>query len=451
MKPLLIQMGHLIDPAQKIDGLGSLLIVDGRIARVGEIPPQPGYEVLLADGLVVCPGFIDLHCHLRQPGYEDKETIATGTKAAAKGGFTTVCCMPNTNPPLDNKEAIDYVKKEAEEQGAVRVLPIACVTVGRRGEELVDMYELASAGIAGFSDDGSPVKTPKLMKEALENSRAIGLPIIDHCEDTTLTRDGQINEGMVSRELKLAGIPAIAEEKGIARDLEILEQTGGNLHIAHVSTAGSAELIRQAKKRGVKVTAEVTPHHLTLTEMEALGYNTDAKVSPPLRTQQDNRALVKALREGVIDIIATDHAPHSEKDKQCDFIRAAFGISVFETALGSLMQLVHSGQISLSTLIARLTRDPARLLQRKDIGTLSIGASADITLIDTQKTWVVDTNDFISKGKNTPLAGATLKGRVMATLYQGRLVYRDESLKGLLSGVRGAAGKTGEVWQRKLF
>ena len=419
MKPLLVQGGRIIDPGQGLDEVGNLLIADGKIAGWGNIAPKPEYDVLPAAGMLVCPGFIDLHCHLREPGFEDKETIETGTRAAARGGFTTVCGMPNTNPPLDSVAAIAYVKSK----GVVRVLPIACVTVGRKGEELVDMMALARAGAIGFSDDGSPVKTAKLMRQALEYSRSLNLPIIDHCEDITLTRDSQINDGIVSSELKLKGWPAVAEEKIVARDLELAAATSGWVHIAHVSTAGSVELIRQAKKTGVRVTAEVTPHHLTLIEMEAIGYNTNAKVNPPLRTARDNEALVEALKEGVIDIIATDHAPHAEKDKNCEFVRAAFGISVFETALGSLMSLVHDGKIDIKTLIARLTTGPAKILN-KPLGTLKTGSTADVTVFDPNRQWLVDTSKFVSKGKNTPLAGRTLKGKVMATIYGGRVVYR---------------------------
>lgn len=443
MKPLLIYKGRIIDPAQGIDEMSSLLVAGGKILRRGEIPLQADFEILSVEGLVVCPGFIDLHCHLRQPGDEDKETIATGTQAAAKGGFTTVCCMPNTNPPLDNRAAIEYVKAEAAARGVVRVLPIGCISKGRKGEELVDMAELAAAGVIGFSDDGSPVRKLRLMQEALEWSRSLNLPVIDHCEDTSYTEGGQINEGIVATELKLRGMPALAEEIMVDRDLTLAKLTGGRLHIAHVSALGSVELIRRAKKEGIEVTTEVTPHHLTLTETEVIGYNTNAKVNPPLRTKRDTQALIQGLKEKVIDVIATDHAPHTEADKKCDFAHAAFGISGFETALGSLMRLVHEGQITLTTLIARLTRDPARILNRKELGTLSIGAPADITIFDPNREGVVDPETFASKGKNTPLAGAVLKGKVMATIYQGKIAYKDDSLK--LVSVKG------QIWQRKLF
>jgi len=429
MKPLLVRDGRIIDPGQKIDEVGSLLITEGKISWRGYAPPQEDCDVLHADGLIVCPGFIDLHCHLRQPGYEEKETIESGSQAAAKGGFTTVCCMPNTNPPLDNAAVIDYVKAEAAKKGVIRVLPIGCISKGRRGEGLVDMKELAAAGVIGYSDDGSPVKNTRLMRQALDSSRDLGLPIIDHCEELSLSEGGQMNEGALAIKLKLPGIPAAAEEIMVARDLALAQLTGGHLHIAHVSTAGSVDLIRHAKEKGVNVTAEVTPHHLTLTEKEVKGYNTNAKVSPPLRTKADNLALIEGLKERVIDIIATDHAPHAETDKKCDFARAASGISNFETALGSLLGLVHDKRLSLTSLIAWLTCEPARLLKDDNLGTLKIGAPADITIFDLYKEWIVDPGTFVSKGKNTPLAGSALRGKVMVTIYSGKIVYKDDSIK----------------------
>ena len=431
MRSLLIQGGHIIDPSQGIDEIGSLLITEGEISWLGRgevTPPQPDYDVLPALGLIVCPGFIDLHCHLRQPGFEEKETIATGTRAAARGGFTTICCMPNTNPPLDNQATIDYVKSKAATEGIVRVLPIGCVSKGRKGEELAEIGELASAGVIGFSDDGEPVINSRLMRQALEYSRTFGLPIIDHCEDTVLTDGGQMNEGIIATRLGLRGIPAAAEEIIVARDLALAELTGARLHIAHVTTEGSVELIRRAKEKGIQVTAEVTPHHLTLTEEKVIGYDTNAKVNPPLRTRRDIQALIQGLKENVIDIIATDHAPHTEAEKLCEFAFAPFGISGFETALGSLMSLVHDGQLALAALVSKLTYEPSRIIGSKygKLGTLAIGAPADVTIFDPAMNWVVDTRTFASKGKNTPLAGSMLKGKVMATISQGKLVYKDD-------------------------
>jgi dihydroorotase len=431
VKSLVIKGGRIIDPGQGIDEVGDLLITAGKISALGK-PPSPlqDYDVLNATGLIVCPGFIDLHCHLRQPGFEEKETIATGTRAAARGGFTTVCCMPNTSPPLDNRDTVEYVKKVAAKESAVRVLPIGCVSKGRQGKELVDMAELESAGVIGFSDDGDPISSPQLMRQALDYSRALGLPVIDHCEDKTLTEGGQINEGIISLELGLRGIPAAAEERMVHRNLALARQAPGcRLHIAHVSTGESVELLRHAKELGISVTAEVTPHHLTLTEEAALGYNTNAKVSPPLRTKRDIEALLQGLKEDVIDIIATDHAPHTAADKNGKFIQAAFGISGLETAFGSLMMLVHNGELVLNNIIAKLTYEPAKILSKDLLGTLKIGSPADITVFDLHKEWLVDTSAFASKGKNTPLAGQTLKGKVMATIFQGNPVYLDEGIK----------------------
>jgi len=434
MKGLLIQGGYIIDPSQGIDETGDLLITEGKISWLGkgEInPPQPDYDVLNADGLIVCPGFIDLHCHLRQPGFEEKETIATGSQAAARGGFTTICCMPNTNPPLDSQATVDYVKSTAAQEAVVRVLPIGCVSQGRKGGKLTDMGELASAGVIAYSDDGNPVFSSRLMRQALDYSRALGLPIIDHCENTTLTEGGLMNKGTLSTTLGLQGLPAAAEEIIVARDLALAQLTGGRLHIAHVSTEGSVDLIRWAKEKGIKVTAEVTPHHLTLTEEKVIGYDTNAKVNPPLRTKQDIQALIRGLKENIIDIIATDHAPHTEVDKLCEFALAPFGISGLETALGSLMSLVHSGELPLTTLIAKLTHEPAKIIGNKhaQLGTLNTGAPADVTIFHPDMEWVVDTEAFASKGRNTPLAGSKLKGKVMATISQGKLVYKDDSIR----------------------
>lgn len=433
-KPLLIKNGHIIDPSQKLDEVANLLVVDGKIEWIGKQdikPPSADYEVIPADGMIVCPGFIDLHCHLRQPGNEEKETIATGTRSAAKGGFTTVCCMPNTNPPLDNKEIIDYVKSIALNEGSIQVLPVGCLTIGRRGQALVNMSELVSAGVVAFSDDGSPVMNENIMISALKNSTNLGIPIIDHCENTGMSSGWDMNGGKIARKLRLRGMPANSEESMIKRDIEINQNIGGRLHIAHVSTAGSVEIIRKAKEMGCNVTAECTPSHLTLTEEKVLGYDTDAKVNPPLRTKKDIGALIDGLNDNTIDILATDHAPHTEDDKICAFSDAAFGISSFETAFGSLMSLVHSGKLPLNVLVAKLTGGPARILGNKfdNLGALLVGTSANITIFDPEKSWVVNTYDFISKGKNTPLAGETLKSKVMVTLYQGKVVYQDETIK----------------------
>ncbi len=438
---LLIHGGRIIDPGQGLDKTGSLLISEGKISWRGKGRPPPScpeYDILHAEGLIVCPGFIDLHCHLRQPGFGEKETIATGTQAAARGGFTTVCCMPNTNPPLDSKETIDYIKSTAAAEGIVRVLPIGCISKGRKGDELAKLDELAAAGAIAFSDDGNPVANSRLMRQALEYSRALDLPIIDHCEDIALSQGGVMNEGITSTKLGLPGIPNAAEDIIVARDLILARLTRGRLHIAHVSSKGSVDLIRRAKEDGIRVTAEVTPIHLTLTEESVIDHATNAKVNPPLRTIKDIQALIQGLKEGVIDIIATDHAPHTKADKRLDIALAPPGISGLETALGSLMSLVHEGQLTLTTLIAKLTREPAKIIGDKygKSGTLAIDASADIAIFDPDTDWEVNTGAFASDGKNTPLAGSILKGKVMATIAQGKLVYRDDLITGITKGMR---------------
>jgi len=440
---LLIRGGHIIDPSQGIDQIGDLLIAEGKIVQTeGTVTPIPSLPVILskarnldASGLVVCPGFIDLHCHLREPGFEDKETIATGTKAAAIGGFATVCCMANTEPPLDTPAAVDWVKQKASKDGLVAVLPIGCITKGRKGEELTDMAELAEAGVVAFSDDGNPLASSQLMHSAMEYSRDLGLPIIEHCEDKTLSNNGIINEGQMSAKLGLKGIPAAAEEAMVARDLTLAKQTRARLHIAHASTKGSVELIRRAREEGISVTAEVTPHHLTLTEERIMGkasnepFDTNAKVNPPLRTKEDIEALIEGLKDGVIDAVATDHAPHTLADKNCGLELAAFGISGFETAFGCLMSLVHEGKIDLTMLLSKLTCEPAKVIGRNgELGTLKAGAPANITILDPDREWIVDSRNFASKGKNTPYDGYKFKGKVMATISRGKLVYTDDSL-----------------------
>ena len=430
MKPVLIHNSQIVDPSQKMNMKGDILIADGKIDWLGErsqAPPIDDVTVIDFSNLIACPGFIDLHCHLREPGFEHKETIATGTMAAAAGGFTTVCCMPNTEPAIDNQSVVDYVKNKALEEGAIRVLPIGCITKGRKGETLAEMGELARSGAMAFSDDGNPVMNSCLMRQALDYSRTFDLPVIEHCEDKLLTDGGQMNEGIIATRLGLAGMPAAAEESMIARDIALAQLTGARLHIAHVSTSGSVELIRAAKARGIKVTAEVTPHHLTLTEEKVMHYDTNAKVNPPLRTRKDIQALIQGLKDNVIDVIATDHAPHAEAEKLCEFAYAPFGISILETALGMLMGLVHEGLIDIDLLVSKLTWEPARIIGDRfgSLGTLKVGGPADITLIDPQKAWVVDPKRFASKGKNTPLAGTTLKGKVVATFYRGKMVFRE--------------------------
>ncbi|MFO7996788.1 MAG: dihydroorotase [Dehalococcoidia bacterium] len=447
---LLIHGGRIVDPGRGIDRVGDLLIAEGKIVQAGDtIVDSPAFSAILskaenldARGLVVCPGFIDLHCHLREPGFEDKETIATGTKAAAIGGFTTVCCMANTEPPLDTPAAVEWVKEKVRQDGLVAVLPIGCVTKGRKGEELTDMAGLAEAGVLAFSDDGDPVTSSQVMRRAMSYSRELGLPVVDHCEDRALSGGGIMNEGRISAEAGFAGIPAVAEEVMVARDLILAKLTGARVHIAHVSTRGSVQLIRRAREEGISVTAEVTPHHLTLTEERIVGqspgkpFDTNAKVNPPLRTKEDVDALIEGLEDGVIDAIATDHAPHTMADKNCGLELAAFGISGFETAFGCLMSLVHQGEISLTRLLSKVTCEPARVIGRNgELGTLKAGAPANITLLDLDREWIVNSRHFASKGKNTPYDGYKFKGKVMATIADGRIVYTERRIeRSALSG-----------------
>ena len=443
VRRILIKGGRVIDPSQSIDKVADVAIADAKILGIDSGIELEHAEVIDATGMIVCPGFIDLHTHLREPGFEYKETIATGTAAAARGGFTTVCAMPNTSPVMDSRSIVDFVLTKAAEEGAVRVLPIGAVTKGSRGKELAEMGELAEAGVIGFSDDGHPVSDDNVMRQALGYASSLGLPIINHAEVKSLSSSGFMNEGWVATWLGLKGIPNAAEEIMVARDIELARLTGGRVHIAHASTAGTIELVRRAKDDGVHVTCEATPHHLTLADETVVGrlsaggpfdalteaaYDTNTKVAPPLRSHEDVDAMVEALREGVVDFIATDHAPHGTVDKQTTYEDAANGISNLETALGSVMSLIHADAVPLPVLIEKLTASPTRFLGRNDLGTLRPGSSADVTIIDPDVEWVVDPSEFASKGKNTPLAGATLKGRVVATVFGGRVVYLEKVL-----------------------
>lgn len=431
MPNLAIRGGRVIDPANGIDRIADVLIEDGRIASIGE--HAGAGETIDASGLVVCSGFVDIHTHLREPGFEHKETIESGTQAAARGGFTTVCAMPNTDPPCDSAGAVEFVLRRAAETGLVRVLPIGCVTKRREGKALAELAELAQAGAVAFSDDGSPVADAGLMRRALEYAGMLATPVIDHCEDSALAQGGVMHEGWVSTRLGLRGIPSAAEETMVARDIALAAETGSHVHLAHVSTAGSVELIRQAKAREVPVTAEVTPHHLALTHeavltgpaesLTTLAYDTNAKVNPPLRSPEDVAACVAGLLDGTIDCIATDHAPHAIQDKLCEFDAAAFGISGLETALALCLTA-----LDIETAIQLLTVAPVHALgldrRIEGLGTLSPGAPADVALIDPAAEWTVEPELLASKGKNTPLAGRTLRGRVTATVYAGKVVWR---------------------------
>ena len=413
---ILLKNGHIIDPANNIDEQLDVLVSDGKIAKLGKPGSisANGAQVIDASGKVVVPGLIDMHVHLREPGFEYKETIATGTAAAKAGGFTSVCCMPNTNPVNDSRSVTEFILAQAKDAGA-RVYPIAAITKGSKGEELTEMAELHAAGCPAVSDDGKPVMNAAMMRRAMEYSRIFDLLVISHCEDSSLSAKGVMHEGSVSTELGLRGIPRAAEDVMTGRDIALAELTGCRLHIAHVSTYGSVELIRAAKARGVKVTAETCPHYFTLTHEAVRGYNTMAKMNPPLRTAEDVAAIKKGLRDGTLDVIATDHAPHAEDEKSGEFDYAPFGIVGLETALGLTFRLIQEKQITLAEAVKKLSLNPARLLKLNK-GTLSPGADADITIIDPDLDWIVDASLFKSKSKNTPFNGWQLKGKAVQTI-----------------------------------
>lgn len=420
---LLIRGGRVLDPATSLDAAQDVLLVDGVIERVGrDLPAPAGVEVLEAAGRVVCPGFVDVHVHLREPGHEYKETIASGTRAAAAGGFTAVCCMANTNPVNDNGAVTDYIRAKARVEGVVRVYPIGAVTRGLRGETLAELAELAEAGCVAFSDDGRCVMDAALYRRAMEYTLPFGVPVISHAEDHRLSRDAVMHEGVVSTELGLPGEPAAAEEVMVARDILLAELTGARLHIAHISTAGAVRLVRDAKARGVRVSAEVTPHHLLLTEEAVRTFDPNTRMKPPLRTKRDTEALLEALADGTIDCVATDHAPHATAEKEGEFDRAANGIVGLETAVSLLLdRLVRPGLLPLATLVSRLSRDPARLLGLPG-GTLAPGSPADVTILDLDAQVTVDPRAFRSRSRNTPFAGWTLRGAPWKTIVAGAVV-----------------------------
>jgi dihydroorotase len=422
-RALLIQGGRVIDPANGIDAVQDVLIDGETIKRIGPRLAAPERaEVVDASGKVVCPGFIDIHVHLREPGQEYKETVATGTRAAAAGGFTAVCCMANTTPVNDNGAVTDYIRAKARSEGVVRVHPIGAVSRGLEGKELAELNELAEAGCVAFSDDGKPVMNAALYRHAMEYVLPFGTPVISHAEDTHLSSGTCMNEGVVSTELGLAGSPAAAEDVMVARDILLAELTGAHVHIAHLSTAGAVRLVREGKARGVRVTAEVTPHHLVLTEEAIRTFDPNMKMAPPLRSKRDLEALVEGLLDGTIDCIATDHAPHALSEKEGEFDLAAFGIVGLETAVAVLLdRLVRPGTVPLATLVARLSSDPARLLNLPG-GRLTAGAPADVTILDLEAEHVVVPARFRSKSRNTPFGGWPLRGAPWMTIVGGKIV-----------------------------
>jgi len=429
--PLCLRGGRILDPARGIDRSQDLWIDQGKIAGWGEDAPaalrsRQDVEIVDVRGAVIAPGFFDLHVHLREPGQEEKETIETGTRAAVRGGFTAVACMPNTDPPLDERPRIEYVVRRAKEIGLARVYPIAAVTVGQKGEQLTEIADLVDAGAVAISDDGKPVRNAGVMRRALELTRELGIPVIQHAEDPDLKGSGVMHEGWVSTRIGLAGIPAAAESVIVARDALLAELTGGHVHVAHVSAGRSVEIIRRAKARGIRMTGETAPHYLALTDEAVAGYDPRTKMNPPLRSARDRDALIEAVVDGTLDCLATDHAPHTEIEKDNDFDSAPFGIVGLETALGVYLQtLVEPGHLSLAELLLRMTRKPYDVLGRPG-GTLAPGAEADITVFDPARRWTVRASEFASKGRSTPFEGSELPGQVLLTLTGGRIVYRAE-------------------------
>jgi dihydroorotase len=425
---LLFRGARLLDPSSNLDLVGDLLIQDGKIEHVGaplgELRRDGDLLEIDGRGKILSPGFIDVHCHLREPGREDVETIATGARAAAAGGFTAVCAMPNTDPVTDNQAAVGFIARQALRANAARVYPIGAVSVGQKGEALAEFGEMIGAGAVAVSDDGKPVASAQLMRTALEYARTFNVPVADHCEEPTLAHGGSMNEGIVSARLGLKGIPNEAEEIMVIRDILLARRTGGHVHLCHMSTQGSVELIRWGKERGVRVTAEVCPHHISLTEAHVEGYNTNAKMNPPLRTAADVEALQAAVKDGTIDLIATDHAPHHYDEKEREFADAPNGIVGLETALAVVVtNLVIPGVITFPALVDRMACTPARVFGLPG-GVLRKGGVADVTLFDPDHRWTVDPSTFLSKGRNTPYAGMVLTGRAVCTVVGGQVVHR---------------------------
>lgn len=417
---LLIKGGRIIDPSQKLDKVADLMIEDGHIGSIEDSLSDNDAETFDAAGLIVAPGFIDLHVHLREPGEEYKETLASGAAAAVAGGFTSICAMPNTNPVNDNASVTRFIIDKAREAGLARVYPIGAITRESKGEELAEMAEMKEAGAVAVSDDGRPVMNGQVMRHAIEYASDHGLVVVDHAQDLNLSASGVMHEGRYSTLLGLKGMSSAAEESHVARDIMLAELTGARVHIAHISTAGSVEVVRRAKQRGLSVTCEVTPHHLALTDAAVVGFDTNTKMSPPLRSEEDCAALIEGVRDGTIDAIATDHAPHHSDEKMLDYDHAPSGVVGLETALGvALTVLHHTAGVPLQRIIEMLTIGPARAFSLTG-GTLAVGAPADITIFDPEREWTVEPQQFKSKSRNTPFAGWKLRGQVSETLIGGR-------------------------------
>ncbi len=425
---LLIKNGHIVDAKSGIDDIFDLLVIEGRIAGISKNIDNDGCEVINAKGKYVLPGLVDAHCHLRDPGFEYKENLESGTRSAAMGGFTSIACMPNTNPVIDNEAVVKYILNKAVQEGYVNVFPIGAITKGQKGEELAEIGELKFAGAVALSDDGKPVRNSSIMKKALQYASMFDMTVISHCEDLDLADEGVMNEGYMSTIMGLKGIPAAAEATMVARELILAEYTGVPLHIAHVSTGLSVELIRNAKKRGVNVTCETCPHYFSLTEEACAGYNTNAKINPPLRTSTDVQAIIDGIADDTIDIIATDHAPHHADEKNVEFGLAANGIIGFETALSlAVTYLVKPGVITMTRLVEKMSLNPSRILSINK-GSLDIGSSADIVIIDINEEITVDVAQFQSKARNSPFGGSKLFGTVWSTIVNGRVIVREKAL-----------------------
>jgi dihydroorotase len=423
-RDLLLQGGRIVDPSQGLDEMGSLLIRGGKVEAFGnDINAPDGAQVIDCTGMVVAPGFIDVHVHLREPGREDVETIATGAHSAVAGGFTGICAMPNTKPVTDNQATVGFVKRQGEAAGFARVYPYGAISVAQKGETLAEIGEMVAAGAVAFSDDGKPVESAHLMRTALEYARTFNVPIAEHCEDMSLARGGSMNEGLVSAQLGLKGIPAEAEEIYVIRDILLARRTGGHIHLCHLSTRGSVELVRWGKERGINVTAEVCSHHISLTEEAVLGYNTNAKMNPPLRTADDVLALQEGLADGTIDLLVTDHAPHHYDEKEREFADAPNGIVGLETALGvNCTYLLHRDILSLGRMVDAMSCLPAKIFHLPG-GTLARGSIADVTVFDPAMQWTVDASRFRSKGRNTPYGGHQLTGAARTTIVGGTVVF----------------------------
>ena len=421
----MLKSGRLIDPAQQIDRVTDVLVENGKIAAIGDGLTVEDAEVFDANGLVVAPGFIDMHVHLREPGQEAKEDIGSGTRAAAAGGFTTVACMPNTKPPIDNAIIVNGLKKRIDEAGVINVEIIGALTKGQEGQELAEIGDMAECGAVAFSDDGHYVANAKLLLSGLDYLRTFDKMIISHAEEFSLVEDGVMNEGHHSAMLGMKGRPTVAEDIAVARDILLAEYADAKIHIAHISTKGAVELVRQAKKRGVKVTAEVTPHHLTMTDECVNNFDTSTKVNPPLRTAQDIEATVEGLKDGTIDAIVTDHSPHAFEEKDREYRFAPSGFPGLETALGVILtSLYHTGKFSLSEIVAKMSSNPAQIFNL-NCGSLAVGKTADIVIFNPDLEWTVDADEFYTRGSHSPFVGKRLKGKAVATIVNGKIVMQD--------------------------